>query len=70
VRTAVAGVIDIDFPAAMITAYPNPFTTNITIKGLQLSGDYIIHLMNTGDTIIRIAHVQRKSTIQYLATAI
>jgi type IX secretion system substrate protein len=63
VRNAVTGIIDVDFPATLITAYPNPFTTDITVKGLQFSGDYIIHLMSGSGAIIKMEHVQRKSTV-------
>jgi hypothetical protein len=52
VRNEVTGIVDVDFPTSVITAYPNPFRSDITIKGLQPSVQYTLQLINASGKII------------------
>jgi len=65
VRNAVAGIVDVDFPTSVITAYPNPFRSDITIKRLQSSGNYMIQLISAGGALVRTQDVQRKTSVTF-----
>ena len=65
VRNAVTGIVDVDFPTSTITAYPNPFRSDITIKGLQASGSYTIQLLSASGSLVRTQDVQRKTSVTF-----
>lgn len=65
VRNAVTGIVDVDFPRSIITAYPNPFRSDVTIQGLQASGHYMIQLINSVGNVVRTQDVQRKTSITF-----
>jgi len=65
VRLAVTGIVDVDFPTMVITAYPNPFKSEITVKGLQSSGTYMIQLVSGSGAVIRTEKVQHKAAVTF-----
>jgi len=52
VRSAVTGLVDIDFPGQVININPNPFIDNLIIKGLQTIKTYTATLLSSSGQLI------------------
>jgi len=65
VRNAVTGIVDVDFPTTAITAYPNPFRSDITIKGLQPSAQYTLQLINVNGKVIDTKDVTNSASFAF-----
>ena len=65
IRLSVTSIVDINFPGATIIAYPNPFKSDLTIKGLQPVVSYTIQLIDATGRIIVAKDVENKSSIAF-----
>ncbi|HTF27915.1 MAG TPA: T9SS type A sorting domain-containing protein, partial [Flavitalea sp.] len=65
IRNSVTGIVDINFPTIVITAYPNPFGPDVTIKGLQSSARYKLELLDASGKKLYDKDVSNQSTVTF-----
>ncbi len=66
IRTAVTAIVDVDYPNSTIIAYPTPFTSNLTIQGLQPASFYSIQMLDASGRIVVSKDVKNQTTYQFL----
>jgi hypothetical protein len=65
VRLAVTSIVDTNFPTNIISAYPNPFRSDITIRGLQSSVSYVTQIIDAIGNVVRTNNVEGKTSVTY-----
>lgn len=56
------GIVDIDNPAITITAYPNPFSNQLTLSGLLPFKKYVFQLYDVNGRVLSQSTINSKST--------
>jgi len=64
-RASVTSIVDVDFPATIIAAFPNPFRSDITINGLQSSAQYTLQLVNINGKVIDNREVENRTSFTF-----
>ena len=62
-RSAVTGLIDLDFPGQVINIYPNPFSNSIQITGLNAGKTYSITISNAAGQSVHRQQVSNSSRV-------
>ncbi|MCS3798937.1 T9SS type A sorting domain-containing protein [Niastella sp. OAS944] len=59
------GIVDADNPGHIITAYPNPFTTSVNIKGLSTAKKYRIVISNLNGQILYSKRIVNRADVAF-----
>jgi hypothetical protein len=69
-RDAATGIIDPNSPGQSITVFPNPFSSNIIIKGLNSAKKYGVAIYNTHGQVIYTSETKNKQVLEIPADGI
>jgi uncharacterized repeat protein (TIGR01451 family) len=64
-RASVTSIVDVNFPATIIAAFPNPFRSDIAINGLQSSTLYTLQLVNINGKVIDSREVENRTSFTF-----
>ncbi|WP_217601886.1 T9SS type A sorting domain-containing protein [Chitinophaga sp. GbtcB8] len=63
-KTNITAIVDVNAPGRMIHIYPNPFRGQLTLKGFQPTGTYIISLYNAQGRLLKQQRIVNNTQVQ------
>ncbi|HEY8917137.1 MAG TPA: T9SS type A sorting domain-containing protein [Chitinophaga sp.] len=63
-KTNITAIVDVNAPGRMIHIYPNPFRGQLTLKGFQPTGTYVISLYNAQGRLLKQQRIVNNTQVQ------
>lgn len=63
-KTNITAIVDVNAPGRMIHIYPNPFRGQLTLRGFQPTGTYIISLYNAQGRLLKQQRILNNTQVQ------
>ena len=63
-KTNITAIVDVNAPGRMIHIFPNPFRGQLTLKGFQPAGTYVISLYNAQGRLLKQQRIVNNTQVQ------